>query len=455
MKLRRTLLAVMAVLCVMAMLLTACGNQPAGGDNGNTGNNPPAGNTGNDNNPPAGNTGSDNNSPAGGDAEPVTLTYWYWADNDTYAAKMEEIIADFNATNEYGITVVGEQQNWDGGGYSTTLQTACLGGGGPDMATFKLTATPTFVENDLLYDLTGMVAAWDGSGDISDNLWNTMKYASNTDNIYVMPWNIQVLYVYYRPSYFEAAGASVPTNYTEFLDAIKTISEANLTNDAGEKVYGFGMRGNSGGQEPWGSFIYANGGSFEDLASAGAVAGMQDFIDLYTNGYVPANSTEVGFAEMKADFLGGRTAMMVHHCASSLEMMETFGDDVGAFIFPASDKGQWTSLGDTENVVMSSTKNPEAAFEFMKYMAAGKGEEMWCEATGNVPVSERVQAMDFVQSNPFLQISIGGIDVAGILPCNPTTSEFISAWPNIIAQGLEGTKTAEQVCGELQALLWP
>lgn len=453
MKLKRTLLVVMAILCVMAMLLTACGEQPAG-------------NTGNDNNAPAGNdnnapAGNDNNAPAGGDAgnsggiEPCTLTYWYWADSDALAAKMEEIIADFNATNEYGITVVGEQQNWDGGGYSTTLQTACLGGGGPDVATFKLTATPTFVENDLLYDLTGMVNAWDGSGDISDNLWNTMKYASNTDNIYVMPWNIQVLYVYYRPSYFAAAGVSVPTNYAEFQDAIKTVTEAGLTNDAGEKVYGFGMRGGSGGQEPWGSFIYANGGSFEELNSAGSIAGMQDFIDLYTNGYVPANSTEVAFAEMKADFLGGRTAMMVHHCGSSVEMMGAFGDDVDAFIFPASDKGQWTSLGDTENVVLSSTKNPEAAFEFVKYMATGKGEEMWCEASGNVPVSETVQAMDFVQSNPFLQISIGGIDVAGILPCNPTTSEFISEWPNIVAQGLEGTKTAEQVCNELQALLWP
>ena len=139
----------------------------------------------------------------------------------------------------------------------------------------------------------------------------------------------------------------------------------------------------------------------------------------------------------------------------SSEMMEAFGDDVDAFIFPASDKGQWTSLGDTENVILSSTEHPEAAFEFMKYMATGAGEEMWCEASGNVPVSETVQKMDFVQNNKFLQISIGGIDVAGILPCNPTTSEFISEWPNIVAQGLEGTKTAEQVCNELQALLWP
>ena len=29
----------------------------------------------------------------------VTLTYWYWADNDEYAKTMDEMVADFNATN--------------------------------------------------------------------------------------------------------------------------------------------------------------------------------------------------------------------------------------------------------------------------------------------------------------------------------------------------------------------
>ncbi len=43
--------------------------------------------------------------------EPCELTYWYWADTPELAATMEEIIADFNSTNEYGITVKGEQQN--------------------------------------------------------------------------------------------------------------------------------------------------------------------------------------------------------------------------------------------------------------------------------------------------------------------------------------------------------
>lgn len=399
-----------------------------------------------------GNAGTSNSTSGGsGKIEPCELLYWYWADSDELAKTMQAMIEDFNATNEYGIKVIGEQQNWDGGNYSTNLLNACFGGGGPDVATFKLTAAPTFVENDLLYNLTDMVEAWDEASDIDENMWDNMRFASGTEDIYVMPWNIQVLYMYYRPSYFKAAGITkVPETYEEFLDAVK---KQTMEVD-GKQVYGFGMRGGAGGQEPWGSFIHAQGGDWENLDSAGSIAGMQDFIDLYTNGYVPANSPEVAFPQMKQDFLDGRTAMIVHHCGSSVEMVERFGEDIDAFPFPASDKGRWTSMGDTENVVLSSTKNPQAAFEWVKYLATGKGQVTWCEASGNVPVSAKTQAMDFCQNNKFIKISIDSIGFAGILPCLATTSEYISEWPNITGQALTGELSAEQACKKMQELLW-
>ena len=101
---------------------------------------------------------------AGGDAaaaegtgEPVTIKFRYWADNTDYSALMQEIIAKFNAENGKGITVVGEESPWDGGAYSENLFNAKMGGGDVDCATWKLTSTPLFVNNDLLADLTPMI----------------------------------------------------------------------------------------------------------------------------------------------------------------------------------------------------------------------------------------------------------------------------------------------------------
>ncbi len=85
--------------------------------------------------------------------EEIVLTYWYWADNIEYSALMQSIISEFNETNSKNITVIGEEYPWDGGAYSETLFTAAMGGGGPDMAAWKLTSTPLFAANNLLSNL--------------------------------------------------------------------------------------------------------------------------------------------------------------------------------------------------------------------------------------------------------------------------------------------------------------
>ena len=379
-------------------------------------------------------------------AEETTISYWFWADNDAYAATMQEMIADFNATNDKGITVVGEQIPWDGGGYSNTVFTAAMGGGGPDVASWKLTATPSFVANDLLAPLDEHLATWDGYSEIEESLWNVMRQAGGSDQVYVMPWNTQVLYVYYRPSMFEAAGITVPETYEEFLQACAT-----LTKDG---VYGFGMRGAKGGQEPWGSFIHARGGTFADLTTPEAVQGMQDFIDLFQNGYTPPTAPSDGFSQIIDNFKSGLTAMTVHHIGSSAGMVETFGDDVSAFVYPG-DVGQWTSMGDTENVMFASCENKEAGFEWLAYLATGKGQETWCETTGNVPVAASVKALDVFQNNPFMKISIAGSPYAGILPILDTTTEWISSvWPSTVQQALLGEITAQECMDTLQAELY-
>lgn len=383
----------------------------------------------------------------------VTINFRYWADNTDYSILMQNIIKKFNAENKKGIVVVGEETPWDGGAYSENLFNAAMGGGGPDCATWKLTSTPLFMNNNLLTDLTPYLSKWDGYSDIDENMYHVMKQASGTDNVYVMPWNVQVLYVYYRPSIFKAAGVEVPTTYEEFLEAIKKCT-MDTDGDGKTDVYGFGMRGGKGGQEPWGSFVYGEGGNFEKLTSAESVKGMQDFVDLYKNGYVPPTAISDGYNEIIANFQSGLTAMTIHHTGSSANMVEALGDDVSAFPFPAG-KGQWTSMGDTETVIFESCENKEAAFEWLTYLATGEGQKMWCEGTGNVPVSKTVQAGDYFQNDPFMKASIAGQPYAGILPILDTTTEWVSSvWPNIVASALTGNISAEECMQKLQEELY-
>ena len=384
-----------------------------------------------------------------GEIKPCTIKFRYWADNTDYSQLMQDIIKKFNEENGKGITVVGEESPWDGGAYSENLFNTKMGGGDVDCATWKLTSTPLFVNNDLLADLTPYIDAWDKKNDIDENIYNIMVEAGDMERIYVMPWIIQVLYVYYRPSVFKQAGIEVPKTYEEFLQAIETCT-LDTNGDGKTDIYGFGMRGAKGGQEPWGSFIYGRGGSFKDLTTPEAEQGMQDFIDIYKKGYVPPTAVSDGFSEIIANFQSGLTAMTIHHTGSSKDMEKIFGDDVSAFPFPAG-KGQWTSMGDTETVIFNSCENKEAAFEWVSYLAAGEGQKMWCEGTGNVPVSKSIQASDFFQNNRFMKASIDGQGYAGIVPILDTTTEWISSlWPNTVSQALTGSITAKQCMRTLQ-----
>ena len=302
--------------------------------------------------------------------KPINITHWYWADNPDYSAKMQDIVKNFNDSNNMNIKVTAQEYPWEGGGYSETLFTAAMGGGGPDTAAWKLTSTPLFKANNLLAALDSYIDKWDDKDDIESNLYDVMRTAGGSDSIYVMPWNTQVLYVYYRPSMFKAANVSVPKTYEEFLEACRKLTR-DTNGDGKIDVYGFGMRGAKGGQEPWGSFIYGRGGDLSDFTTPQAVAGMQDFINLFKNGYVPPTAPTDGFNEIIANFKSGKTAMTIHHIGSSGDMVKTFGDDVDAFVFPAGVK-QWTSMGDTENVVFQKCDNKDAAFQWVAYLATGK-----------------------------------------------------------------------------------
>ena len=66
--------------------------------------------------------------------------FWYWADNTEQSDLIQGIVEDFNRDNGRGITVKAEEYPWNGGGFSEDTFTAVMGGGGPDVSTFKLSA---------------------------------------------------------------------------------------------------------------------------------------------------------------------------------------------------------------------------------------------------------------------------------------------------------------------------
>ena len=151
------------------------------------------------------------------------------------------------------------------------------------------------------------------------------------------------------------------------------------------------------------------------------------------------------YAEIVDGFQTGLTAMMIHHIGSYAIWEEAFGDDVGAFVIPGSDKGQWTCAGDTEFVVYEQCENKDAAFEFYKYMVTGEGGTTWFKGTGKGLGTDNVTSTDEFKNNRFQTVAAEALNYAGVLPPTDTLTEFINnVWASTNQQALLGQITAEE-----------
>ena len=386
-------------------------------------------------------------------ADGAELTFWYWADTPENSATIQTCVANFNESNGKGITVTAEEYPWNSGGFMEDTFTAMQGGGGPDMSTFKVSSSALYAANGLLADMTSYVDGWEDAGQISDAAWNIMKGATNDGTISVLPWTLEPLYVYYRPSYFEQAGVEVPTTIEEFLDVCEKCT-MDTDGDGTTDVYGFGMRGAAGGHEHLGNFLYAYGASWDDLTTPEAVEAYKAYLSIYENGWAPEASVNAAYAEISDMFATGQVAMIIHHIGSSTNWLDTFGDDVDAFVFPGSDKGQWTCTGDTEIAIYDKCENKEAAFEFYKYMTTGEGGTTWFKDTGKGLGTDNVTATDEFAANKFQAVSAEAQQVSGVLPTTETVSEFINnVWAPTNQAALLGQMSAEDALAEMNAAL--
>jgi multiple sugar transport system substrate-binding protein len=109
-----------------------------------------------------------------------------------------------------------------------------------------------------------------------------------------IPFDIPIFILMYRQDILEKHGIKVPTNYSEFTEAVHKITEAEKANG----IYGTGLQAKSGHYSlecDWTQAVWGHGGSIfgKDKHFTGnddaAIKGLQWYQDLLKN--APANST--------------------------------------------------------------------------------------------------------------------------------------------------------------------
>jgi multiple sugar transport system substrate-binding protein len=233
-----------------------------------------------------------------------------------------------------------------------------------------------FVTNGVVLDMEPLAKA-DKSFDLTDIYPNLLGLSRvNGKGLYMVPSSFDVVTMFYNKDLFTKAGAPMPAadwTWADFTAACKTVfSETG--------AYCFANGGNLPGFDWWAYFVpfiagyggqvISDDGKTMLLTSPESLAGLQAYVDMWTKDNIA----------QPLDFDAGSNCFFDGKCATMFlipGLMNPLRDpatkisfDWDVQVIPTHPKGKFTGMGTYGFAVSANTKNPQLAWEFVKYMAS-------------------------------------------------------------------------------------
>lgn len=342
----------------------------------------------------------DSNSSDGSDTadEPVTISFW---DNNGGPARTpvyEELISRFEKDNP-NITV--DYVGIPAADAGKKIETAVAGGAAPDVAVLSGVFVSSLVAQRALTPLADFYAGSEIDGKIDEAALDGARGASPDNELYLMPATQNSDLIWYRSDLFEAAGLEAPQTWDEFL------ADARELNDPAAGVYGFAMRGGSGGVSQLYGDIFACSGLTEWFDSDGKSTfddpAVGTCIDEFAGLYGSATSqADVNYAypDMIGAFDSGSAAMIQHNLGSANDHLKALGEGVAKAIpLPAKDSsGERSLLGSQADgpAIFATSKHQDASWKFIEFLLSEESNSYWNENAGQIPTNLDARGADWV-----------------------------------------------------------
>lgn len=297
---------------------------------------------------------------------PVTIEFWYTLGGDGEVA-LQEMITEFNKTNEYGITVKATYQ----GSYENNLSKVIASNGTATAPTMALLASGGFEQLEaagILADMAPYVERdnWDLEN-IPEELRYYMQY--HEGQVIEFPLCVSTAVIYYN----KALMTTEPTTLEEWIAEAKAISNKN------PGVYGMTLNLDAGFvQRPiikslsGTDFTSADGNSPACLDDDSLLTFLKDWKSWIDDGFCLGLTTSDSWNKMLNGFTSGTLASFVTTTASMntiVDVAKDSGIDLGVAKMVGYG-GYSASLGGGGLVILDSATQQQqaAAWEFIKFL---------------------------------------------------------------------------------------
>ncbi|MFF4246261.1 ABC transporter substrate-binding protein [Streptomyces sp. NPDC001822] len=322
---------------------------------------------------------------------PGTGKIVFWDENGgVRTAVWKEIIADFEKANpDIDVQYVGIASTEAQSKYDTAIQ----GGGLPDVGGVGAAMVAGITAQDALEPLDDRVEASSLKGRLNEAMVENVRSAAGRDEMYTVPISATNGVLYYRTDLFEEAGLGEPDTWDEFYAAA-----AKLT-DRKKNRFGYTIRGGPGSIAQALDAMYGQSGieSFWDESGTRTtvddpknVAALEKYVGLYRKA-TPEADLNNDFTKMVAQFDAGGIAMLNHNLGSYQDHVSALG--TGKFRgIPQPELADGTRVMVSNPVsglgLLKSSENKAAAWKFIEFAASHASNSKFAESAGLIPANK-------------------------------------------------------------------
>lgn len=346
-----------------------------------------------------------------------TITFGYWGDPPELPP-FEEIVSKYQAAHP-DVKIEIQHAPWSG--YFTRLDAQLAAGAGPDV--FFITNVPSYASRGALAPLDDLIKQ--SSFPIDQYVPSSLLTHSFEGKLYSIPRDSAPSALYYNSDAFDAAGVAYPNADWKWAD-LRDAAIKLTTNEGGRITrYGLALESND-----WATWVQQNGGKvFDDplkpttflLAEPAAVEAIQYIGDLINKDKVTPNFLEAEQAGGTAQlFSSGQAAMVI----TNPSRLGTFADVPFKWAvanLPGGPTGIHSNrTGGAGFAINANSKNPDAAWAFLQYLAGPEGQSIFAGAkAAAVPAMTGNETVRAAFKAPFGDVFLREADVGEQFPQFP------------------------------------
>ncbi|MFN8619262.1 MAG: extracellular solute-binding protein [Chloroflexota bacterium] len=234
-----------------------------------------------------------------------------------------------------------------------------------------------FAQNNITVDMQPLADA-DPSFNLDDVYPNMLDLGKVGDGLYMIPSSYDVVTMYYNKTMFEEAGAPLPEadwTWDDYIASCKIIREktGNYCFTTADPPSGLDSASWWAYYVPWivgyGGKVLSDDGKTALLSSPESLAGLQAYTDMWVK-------DDIG---QPLDFSAGGSCFVVGKCATWFHIPAIMGVMRGldpqpfewdVQVIPSLPGGKFTGMGTYGYAVSADAKNPQAAWDFIKYLVS-------------------------------------------------------------------------------------